>query len=113
MAAPADRFQAPSVTHWFGTDNLGRDQLARITLGLRLSIMVALGAVALGLVVGVLLGLIAGYYGGAVDNIIRGIHDGFLAFLNMSEELERDYLYYYFLFSRQHLYPAGCRGRPS
>src|SRR5712664_1819235 len=31
------------------------------------------------------------------------IHDGFLAFLNMSEELERDYLYYYFLFSRQHL----------
>src|SRR5712691_1107565 len=47
--APPDRFQVPSLTHWFGTDNLGRDQLARIALGLRLSIMVALGAVALGL----------------------------------------------------------------
>ena len=37
---PADRFQAPSLAHWAGTDNLGRDQLARITLGLRLSILV-------------------------------------------------------------------------
>ncbi len=78
--APADRFQAPSLAHWFGTDNLGRDQLARITLGLRLSIVVALGAVALGLCVGVVLGLVAGYYGGAVDNSIMRVLDVFFAF---------------------------------
>src|SRR6266581_5546149 len=79
-AAPPDRFQVPSLTHWFGTDNLGRDQLARITLGLRLSIVVAVGAVLLGLCVGVLLGLIAGYYGGAIDNIIMRVLDVFFAF---------------------------------
>jgi peptide/nickel transport system permease protein len=78
--APADRFQAPSLTHWFGTDNLGRDQLARITLGLRLSIVVAIGAVALGLCAGVVLGLLAGYYGGAIDNVIMRVLDVFFAF---------------------------------
>ena len=77
---PVDRFQAPSLAHWAGTDNLGRDQLARITLGLRLSIMVAMGAVALGLVVGVVLGLIAGYYGGVADNLIMRVLDIFFAF---------------------------------
>ncbi|SRR6266508_1448757 len=77
---PADRFQAPSLAHWAGTDNLGRDQLARITLGLRLSILVSLGAVALGLVVGVLLGLISGYYGGVADNLIMRVLDVFFAF---------------------------------
>jgi ABC-type dipeptide/oligopeptide/nickel transport system permease subunit len=77
---PADRFQAPSLAHWAGTDNLGRDLLARIALGLRLSIMVSVGAVALGLVVGVLLGLISGYYGGVADNLIMRVLDVFFAF---------------------------------
>ena len=77
---PADRFQPPSLAHWAGTDNLGRDQLARIALGLRLSILVSVGAVALGLVVGVLLGLTAGYYGGVADNVIMRVLDVFFAF---------------------------------
>jgi peptide/nickel transport system permease protein len=77
---PVDRFQPPSWAHWLGTDNLGRDQLARITLGLRLSIFVSLAAVALGLCVGVLLGLTAGYYGGALDNVIMRVLDVFFAF---------------------------------
>jgi peptide/nickel transport system permease protein len=77
---PADRFQAPSLAHWAGTDNLGRDQLARITLGLRLSILVSIGAVALGLVVGVPLGLVSGYYGGGADNLIMRLLDVFFAF---------------------------------
>ena len=77
---PADRFQPPSLTHWAGTDNLGRDQLARIAFGLRLSILVSIGAVALGLIVGVLLGLIAGYYGGVADNLIMRVLDVFFAF---------------------------------
>jgi peptide/nickel transport system permease protein len=77
---PVDRFQAPSWAHLLGTDNLGRDQLARIALGLRLSILVSMGAVALGLCVGVLLGLVAGYYGGAIDNVIMRVLDVFFAF---------------------------------
>jgi len=77
---PADRFQAPSLAHWAGTDNLGRDQLSRIALGLRLSILVSVGAVALGMIVGVPLGLISGYYGGAGDNLIMRVLDVFFAF---------------------------------
>ena len=77
---PADRFQSPSWAHLLGTDNLGRDQLARIALGLRLSILVSMGAVALGVGVGVLLGLVAGYYGGAIDNVIMRVLDVFFAF---------------------------------
>jgi peptide/nickel transport system permease protein len=77
---PADRFQAPSLAHWAGTDNLGRDQLARITLGLRLSILVSIGAVALGMIVGVPLGLISGYYGGVGDNLIMRVLDILFAF---------------------------------
>ncbi|MDQ3810450.1 MAG: ABC transporter permease [Chloroflexota bacterium] len=77
---PAERFQPPSWGHWLGTDNLGRDQLARIAFGLRLTILVSVGAVALGLCVGVPLGLVAGYYGGAVDNLIMRVLDVFFAF---------------------------------
>ena len=77
---PAAHFQAPSFAHLAGTDNLGRDQLARIVLGLRLSILVSVGAVILGLVVGVLLGVIAGYYGGVADNLIMRVLDIFFAF---------------------------------
>jgi ABC-type dipeptide/oligopeptide/nickel transport system permease subunit len=78
--APSDRFLPPSLAHWAGTDNLGRDQLARIALGLRLSIMVSVGAVALGLLIGVPLGLVAGYYGGVSDNLIMRVLDVFFAF---------------------------------
>jgi len=78
--APAERFQSPSFAHWFGTDNLGRDQLARVALGLRLSILVSVCAVALGVIVGVLLGLVAGYYGGVADNAIMRVLDVFFAF---------------------------------
>jgi peptide/nickel transport system permease protein len=78
--APPDRFQPPSLAHWAGTDNLGRDQLSRIVLGLRLSILVSVGAVAFGLAIGVPLGLIAGYYGGVSDNVIMRVLDVFFAF---------------------------------
>ncbi|MEM9047887.1 MAG: ABC transporter permease [Pseudomonadota bacterium] len=58
-----------------GTDNQGRDMLSTILYGGRLSIMVGLAAVCLGMVLGVLLGVVAGYFGGAVDAAIMRVAD--------------------------------------
>ncbi|MGR3804685.1 ABC transporter permease [Marinibacterium profundimaris] len=61
--------------YWLGTDNQGRDMLSTILYGGRLSIMVGLAAVCLGMVLGVGLGVISGYVGGATDAIIMRIAD--------------------------------------
>ncbi|VEC46684.1 binding-protein-dependent transport system inner membrane protein [Klebsiella aerogenes] len=54
---------APSAAHWMGTDELGRDLLSRIIYGARISLYVGVLSVTLGMIVGVVLGLLAGYYG--------------------------------------------------
>lgn len=61
------RLAPPSTAHWFGTDELGRDILARIIFGARLSLLVAVSVVACSLSLGIVLGGIAGYYGGSID----------------------------------------------
>jgi peptide/nickel transport system permease protein len=66
--------------HLLGTDNLGRDVLARIVWGARVSLLVGFTAVLLGSLIGVSLGLIAGYFGGRIDAIIMRIVDLFMAF---------------------------------
>jgi peptide/nickel transport system permease protein len=71
--------QPPSARHWFGTDELGRDQLSRVLFGLRVSLAVAALAVAVSLVVGVPLGLVAGFYR-LVDRIVSRLTDTLLAF---------------------------------
>lgn len=76
----ADRFLAPGATHLFGTDELGRDVFSRVVYGGRISIMTAVLAVGISLVIGVPLGAIAGAFGGKVDNIIMRITDVFLSF---------------------------------
>lgn len=63
------------ATHWLGTDQLGRDLLARILSGTRLSLLVVLIAAAIGAVIGVALGMIAGYAGGWVDALIMRLID--------------------------------------
>lgn len=78
--APANAFQPPSASHWFGTDELGRDIFTRILYGGRISLSVGLLATALTLVLGVLVGALAGYYGGWVDNLLMRITDAFLSF---------------------------------
>jgi peptide/nickel transport system permease protein len=71
--------QPPSAAHWFGTDELGRDQLSRVLHGLRISMTVGVMSVVLSLVIGVPLGLLAGFYRLA-DPVISRLTDTLLAF---------------------------------
>lgn len=71
---------APSWSHWLGTDDLGRDQLSRIIHGTRASMQVGLLAVVLAFVIGVPLGLAAGYYGRLADSAVSRLTDTMLAF---------------------------------
>lgn len=70
----------PSAGHWFGTDSLGRDILAQVVHGARISLLVGLGVVLIALAIGVPLGLVAGYAGGRTDGLLMRFADLFLAF---------------------------------
>jgi ABC-type dipeptide/oligopeptide/nickel transport system permease subunit len=70
----------PSAAHPLGTDNLGRDTLARLMLGLRVSLLVAFYVEVLNILLGVPLGLAAGYFGGAADVVVSRIGDVLFAF---------------------------------
>ncbi|OGN88869.1 MAG: ABC transporter permease [Chloroflexi bacterium RBG_13_46_9] len=70
-----DRLQGPSITHIFGTDNLGRDMLSRIIYGGRVSLYVGLGASLVNVLVATLLGLISGYLGGWFDVLVQRVVD--------------------------------------
>lgn len=72
--------QAPSLTHPFGTDRMGRDVLARTLEGVKISLLVGASVATIALVVGMILGTIAGYFGGLVDRIVMTVVDIFLAF---------------------------------
>jgi peptide/nickel transport system permease protein len=71
--------EPPSRRHWLGTDALGRDLLARLLHGARISVSVGLAAAALALLVGVPLGAIAGFRGGVVDSIVSRAVEATLA----------------------------------
>lgn len=73
------RLKPPSKEHWLGTDEVGRDILARIIHGSRISIPIAFATIAIAAILGILLGAIAGYGSKRVDNIIMRITDIFLA----------------------------------
>ena len=76
----SDKLIPPSAQHWFGTDELGRDIFHRMAIGSWYSFGIAFAVVIGAAVIGVLLGGIAGYWGGAVDNVIMRVCDAFMAF---------------------------------
>lgn len=73
-------YQAPSLEHPFGTDNLGRDTFTRIVYGARVSLTVSFSGVLIGGCIGVMLGAIAGYFGSWIDALISRLIDILLAF---------------------------------
>jgi peptide/nickel transport system permease protein len=75
-----DLFLKPSGKYWFGTDDLGRDVFSRIVYGARTSIFAGLLAVVTGLIIGMPIGLVAGYFGRWVDAVLMRVVDTLLAF---------------------------------
>ncbi len=69
----------PGTGHWFGTDNLGRDEFARVLYGGRISLLVGLSVALSAGVIGGIVGSLAGYYGGWADNLLMRVTDLFLA----------------------------------
>lgn len=75
-----DRLKPPSVVHWFGTDDLGRDILSRVLHGARISLWVGTFSVIGSIILGTFFGLLAGFYGKWMDMLISRIFDILLAF---------------------------------
>jgi peptide/nickel transport system permease protein len=78
--ATSQQLAGPGLSHVMGTDEFGRDQFARILVGIRISLEIILPASLLAMVVGTTLGLMAGYFGSVSDNIIMRFVDIFFAF---------------------------------
>jgi ABC-type dipeptide/oligopeptide/nickel transport system permease subunit len=72
--------ERPSLEHLLGTDELGRSIMGRIIYGSRVSLLIAVGVISVGLLIGVPLGLVSGYYRGKVDFGIQRVTDTMLAF---------------------------------
>jgi peptide/nickel transport system permease protein len=76
----ARRLATPSVTHWFGTDELGRDVYSRVLYGARITLGMVVAIVAVVAPVGLAVGCMAGYFGGWADRVLMRVTDVFLAF---------------------------------
>jgi peptide/nickel transport system permease protein len=77
---PLERLAPPSWEHWMGTDHLGRDVLSRVLEGAQLSMIVAVLASGLSVIVSVVIGMIAGYFRGATDMITQRFVDAWMIF---------------------------------
>jgi peptide/nickel transport system permease protein len=75
-----ERRAPASVLHWLGTDGLGRDELARLIYGARISLIVGLCAPVIGITIGGALGMLAGYFRGRFETLVVGSMDVLLAF---------------------------------
>src|SRR5262245_21248555 len=84
----------PSVAHWFGTDQLGRDVLSRVIVATRLDLFIAVASVALVFLMGGLAGVAAGFFGGWTDRSVGRIADTIMALL-------------FFVLATGHLAPPG------
>ncbi len=70
----------PSLAHLLGTDNVGRDILARVIWGARVSLIAGSGSVAIAVIAGCVLGLAAGYWRGVIDDVVMRLMDAVLSF---------------------------------
>lgn len=75
-----DKLQGPSLQHWMGTDNLGRDLYSRVIYGARMSLAVGVLTALFALVLGTLTGAVAGYKGGWIDHLLMRVVDLFYIF---------------------------------
>ena len=80
QANASARFTAPNAQYLLGTDQFGRDILSRLVWGARTSLVVAFGAMTLGVVLGTIIGLSAGYIRGWFDTVIQSLVDGMMTF---------------------------------
>ena len=78
--APLERMQPPSLEHWFGTDNVGRDVLSRCLYGAQLSVIIGLSAAVLATLISALIGIVSGYFGGKVDLLVQRVVDSWMIF---------------------------------
>ena len=78
--SPADRLLPPSLDHWFGTDNLGRDVLSRCIHGAQLSVIIGCTAAVLATLISALLGIVSGYFGGRLDLVAQRFIDAWMSF---------------------------------
>lgn len=76
----SDKLQPPSLNHWLGTDNLGRDVLSRLLNGSYISLSVGFVAMTVSLLIGVMVGAVSGYFGGWLDNVLMRLVDAILCF---------------------------------
>src|ERR1700726_1981708 len=76
----AAALKSPSASHWFGTDQLGRDIFSRVIVATRLDSFIAVASVVLVFLMGGLAGIAAGYFGGWLDRIVGRIADTIMAF---------------------------------
>jgi peptide/nickel transport system permease protein len=76
----ASALKPPSTTHWFGTDQLGRDVFSRVIVATRLDVFIAIASVALVFLMGGLAGVAGGFFGGWTDRIVGRLADTIMAF---------------------------------
>ena len=74
-----EKLEAPSLDHWLGTDDYGRDLWTRMAYGAQISLIVGFGAMGLGSALGMVLGVVSAYYGGRTDQIIQRLIDAKMA----------------------------------
>lgn len=75
-----DRLFPPSIRHWFGTDNFGRDIFSRVMVGTKFTLLVAVSTVAISAAIGTILGMLSGYLGGILDEAVMRVMDALTSF---------------------------------